>query len=102
MKNLVTIVIPCKNEEKYIGHLLTSLSQQVGIGNTRILVADADSTDTTIDIIKLYDDVLNIEVIEGGPVSVGRNEHQHPRTKCTEWSLTWHRCFVLLRLVHLQ
>jgi glycosyltransferase involved in cell wall biosynthesis len=73
MKNLVTIVIPCKNEEKYIGHLLDSLSQQVGIGNTRIIIADADSTDNTINVVKLYDDVLNIEVIKGGPVSVGRN-----------------------------
>ena len=73
MKDLVTIIIPCKNEEKYIGHLLDSLSQQVGIGNTRILVADANSTDNTLQVVKLYDDVLNIEVIPGGPVSVGRN-----------------------------
>jgi glycosyltransferase involved in cell wall biosynthesis len=73
LQDFVTIVIPCKNEEKYIGHLLDSLSQQANIGNTRILIADADSTDTTIDIIKLYDDVLNVEVIKGGPVSVGRN-----------------------------
>jgi glycosyltransferase involved in cell wall biosynthesis len=73
MKDLFTIIIPCKNEEKYIGHLLDSLSQQVGIGNTRILVADANSTDNTLQVVKLYDDVLNIEVIQGGPVSVGRN-----------------------------
>ena len=73
MKDLVTIIIPCKNEEKYIGHLLDSLSQQVGIGNTRIIVADAYSTDNTISVVKLYVDVLNIEVIPGGPVSVGRN-----------------------------
>jgi len=73
LQDLVTIIIPCKNEEKYIGYLLDSLSQQMGIGNTRILVADADSTDNTINVVKLYNDVLNIEVIKGGPVSVGRN-----------------------------
>jgi biofilm PGA synthesis N-glycosyltransferase PgaC len=73
MKEFVTIVIPCKNEEKYIGHLLDSLSQQVSIGGVRVIIADADSTDTTLDVIKLYDDVLNIEVIKGGPVSIGRN-----------------------------
>ena len=73
MKDLLTIVIPCKNEETYIGHLLESLSQQVGIGSTRIIVADADSTDNTLQVVKLYKDVLNIEVIKGGPVSVGRN-----------------------------
>ncbi len=73
MKDLVTIIIPCKNEENYIGHLLESLSQQNGIGGVRILIADADSTDNTLQVIKLYNDVLNIEVIKGGPVSVGRN-----------------------------
>ena len=73
MKDLVTIIVPCKNEEHYIGHLLESLSQQNGIGGVRILIADADSTDNTLQVIKLYNDVLNIEVIKGGPVSVGRN-----------------------------
>ncbi len=73
MKELVTIVIPCKNEEKYIGRLLEDLSQQHGIRDVRILVADADSTDSTVSIVKLYDDLLNIEVIKGGTVSVGRN-----------------------------
>ena len=73
MKDLVTIVIPCKNEEKYIGNLLESLSQQNSIGGVRILIADADSTDNTVAVVKLYDDLLNIELIPGGPVSVGRN-----------------------------
>jgi len=73
MKDLVTIVIPCKNEQHYIGHLLESLSEQVGIGGVRILIADADSTDNTLQVIKLYDDILNLEVIKGGPVSIGRN-----------------------------
>jgi biofilm PGA synthesis N-glycosyltransferase PgaC len=73
MKELVTIVIPCKNEEKYIGRLLEDLSQQIGIRDVRIIVADADSTDTTVSVVKTYDDFLNIEVITGGPVSVGRN-----------------------------
>jgi glycosyltransferase involved in cell wall biosynthesis len=73
MEDLLTIVIPCKNEEKYIGHLLEDLSQQSDIGNVRVIVADADSTDNTVPTIKLYTDVLNIEIIKGGPVSVGRN-----------------------------
>jgi glycosyltransferase involved in cell wall biosynthesis len=73
MQDLLTIVIPCKNEEKYIGHLLEDLSQQSDIGNVRVIVADADSTDNTVPTIKLYTDVLNIEIIKGGPVSVGRN-----------------------------
>jgi biofilm PGA synthesis N-glycosyltransferase PgaC len=73
MKDLVTIVIPCKNEEKYIGHLLESLSEQVDIGGVRIIIADANSTDNTVSTVKLYDDILNLEIIKGGSVSVGRN-----------------------------
>ena len=43
----ITIVIPCKNEENYIHHLLDSLRSQ-DIGNTRIIIADC-STDNTRD-----------------------------------------------------
>ena len=73
MKDLLTIVIPCKNEENYIVPLLESLSQQYGISDVRIIIADADSTDSTVPLINTYKDELNIEVIKGGPVSVGRN-----------------------------
>jgi glycosyltransferase involved in cell wall biosynthesis len=67
----LTIVIPCKNEERYIGHLLNSLRLQK-IGNTRIIIADC-STDSTRDIIANNRSFLNVEIIDGGPVAVARN-----------------------------
>jgi len=73
MKTLITIVIPCKNEEQYIGKLLTSLMSQRELDGVRIIIADAHSTDRTLEIIKFYQAFLNIEIIEGGSVSVGRN-----------------------------
>ena len=73
MKELLTIVIPCKNEERYIGHVFESIQKQKFITGVRIIVADAGSTDKTLDIIKIYQQALPIEVIEGGKVSVGRN-----------------------------
>jgi glycosyltransferase involved in cell wall biosynthesis len=75
MERLLTIIIPCKNEENYIGILLHNLSQQFCIEGVRIIVADADSTDNTLAIVKHYqhNTMLNIEVIKGGTVSVGRN-----------------------------
>lgn len=73
MKNLLTIVIPCKNEEHYIGNLLEDLSRQIEISGVRIIVADANSTDSTLAVVNQYSQKLNIEVIQGGPVSVGRN-----------------------------
>jgi glycosyltransferase involved in cell wall biosynthesis len=73
MKELVTIIIPCKNEEHYIGHLLEDLYRQSTISDVRIIVADADSTDNTLHVVEQYKNKLNLEVIKGGTVSVGRN-----------------------------
>ena len=70
---LVTIVIPCKNEELYIGGLLRDLYIQHYLRDTRIIVADANSTDNTLHEIDYWKKWLNIEVIQGGSVSKGRN-----------------------------
>ena len=67
----ITIVVPCKNEENYIAHLLMHLRQQ-SIGNTRIIIADC-STDRTREVIQTMKGELNIDVIEGGPVSLAKN-----------------------------
>ena len=67
----ITIVIPCKNEENYIAHLLMHLRQQ-SIGNTRIIIADC-STDNTREVIEIMKGELNVEVIDGGPVSLAKN-----------------------------
>jgi len=67
----ITIVIPCKNEENYIPYLLTHLRNQM-IGNTRIIIADC-STDNTREIIQATKGNLNVEIIEGGPVSIAKN-----------------------------
>jgi glycosyltransferase involved in cell wall biosynthesis len=71
LKDKITIVIPCKNEENYIHHLLESLRLQE-LRNTRIIIADC-STDNTRLVIKDYSSFLNIEVIDGGPVSIAKN-----------------------------
>jgi glycosyltransferase involved in cell wall biosynthesis len=67
----ITIVVPCKNEERYIHYLLDSLRKQ-DIGQTRIIIADA-STDDTRAVIAANKGTLNVEVIEGGPVSIAKN-----------------------------
>ena len=67
----ITIVVPCKNEENYIAHLLMHLRQQ-DIGNTRIIIADC-STDKTREVIQIMKGDLNVEIIDGGPVSIAKN-----------------------------
>ena len=67
----ITIVVPCKNEENYISHLLMHLRRQ-SIGDTKIIIADC-STDRTREVIQIMKGELNIDVIEGGPVSLAKN-----------------------------
>ena len=71
LEEKITIVVPCKNEELYIGHLLDALRAQ-DIGNTRIIIADC-STDNTRQVIKDSQSDLNVEIIQGGPVSEAKN-----------------------------
>jgi len=71
LQDKITIVVPCKNEEDYISYLLEHLKEQ-NIGNTRIIIADC-STDNTRQVIEENKGNLNVEVIEGGPVSVAKN-----------------------------
>lgn len=74
--NELTIVIPAKNEAKLIPRLLTSLTTQdySKMSNTRVLVADANSTDGTPDIVMSFRDRLNVGIIRGGMPSFGRNQ----------------------------
>ena len=67
----ITIVVPCKNEENYIHHLLDSLRGQ-NIGDTRVIIADC-STDATKQVIKNNSTGLTVEIIDGGPVSIAKN-----------------------------
>jgi glycosyltransferase involved in cell wall biosynthesis len=71
LSDKITIVIPCKNEEEYIPYLLMHLSNQM-IGNTRIIIADC-STDNTRNVIQETKGRLNVEIIDGGPVSIAKN-----------------------------
>lgn len=71
IEDKITIVVPCKNEENYIAHLLMHLRQQE-IGNTRIIIADC-STDNTREVIQVMKGDLNVEIIEGGTVSFAKN-----------------------------
>lgn len=71
LSDKITIVVPCKNEENYIHHLLDALRNQ-DIGNTKIIIADY-STDNTRQVIKKNAGFLNIQIIDGGPVSIAKN-----------------------------
>jgi glycosyltransferase involved in cell wall biosynthesis len=71
----LTIVIPAKNEVGMLPRLLNSLCEQdyEAMGRTRVLVADAGSTDGTVEAALAFQGRLRIEVIPGGLPAVGRN-----------------------------
>src|ERR1700723_2191422 len=71
----LTIVIPAKNEVAMLPRLLESLCRQdyEGMRETRVLVADAGSTDGTVEVALSFRDRLRVEVVPGGLPSVGRN-----------------------------
>jgi glycosyltransferase involved in cell wall biosynthesis len=71
----LTIVIPAKNEVEMLPKLLESLCRQdyEGMARTRVVVADAGSTDGTVEAALGFCDRLKVEVVAGGLPSVGRN-----------------------------
>ncbi|NQV90235.1 glycosyltransferase [Candidatus Uhrbacteria bacterium] len=65
---MLTIVIPTKNEEASLPRLLESIQKQTLLP-AQIIVADAQSTDTTRKIATAF----GATVVEGGLISYGRN-----------------------------
>jgi glycosyltransferase involved in cell wall biosynthesis len=54
IKEYLSIVIPCKNEEFYILKTLESIQQQNFSNELQIIIADAQSTDKTRELINQF------------------------------------------------
>lgn len=79
LKNLLTIVIPCKNEKGIIQKTLDLLNHQKDISNVKVIVCDASNDGITrpnlLDRLE-YDsntDLFNLYVMDGGLPSKARN-----------------------------
>jgi len=70
MKDLLTIVIPCKNENENIYECIGFIAKQVGCSGTKIIIADTYDDEESIWWLwkaqNEYKYSLNIEVIKGG------------------------------------
>jgi len=70
MNNLLTIVIPCKNEKDNIYECIGFIAKQVGFAGTRVIIADTSDEDISLDFLEYtknnYRYSLNIELIKGG------------------------------------
>lgn len=65
---LLSIIIISKNEENYLPRLLASIKRQ-NFKDFEIILSDAQSSDKTKDIAKLFD----VRITRGGVPGVGRN-----------------------------
>jgi len=67
-KRKLSIIIPTKNEEKYLPLLLKKLKKQ-SFQDFEIIVADNDSKDKTVKIAKKF----GCKIVKGGLPAIGRN-----------------------------
>ena len=79
MKDLVTIVIPCKNEKNVILKTLDLLNYQAGIHNVKVIICDASNDGITkSDLIARLEsknrrDTFDLYITEGGLPAIARN-----------------------------
>ena len=76
MSSFITVIIPCKNEENYIGDTLLSLNNQKNIEGVKVIILDGNSTDNTIGVINNIKKKVKYEILieKGGKVSYARNK----------------------------
>ena len=68
---MISIIIPAKNEEKYLPSLLKSIKEQEEIREEyELILADAGSTDCTVEIARSF----SCRIVSGGLPAKGRNE----------------------------
>ena len=76
MSSFITVIIPCKDEENYIGDTLLSLNNQKNIEGVKVIILDGNSTDNTIGVINNIKKKVKygIFIEKGGKVSYARNK----------------------------
>jgi glycosyltransferase involved in cell wall biosynthesis len=86
IKNLLTIVIPCKNERFRIKKILQDLNNQNDIKGTKVFIADSsDDISTRLYINSEQKNICDIKIIEGGLPSVAR--HNGAKLSTTPYTL---------------
>lgn len=74
LKNLLSIVIPCKNEGKTILKTLDLLGYQENIDGICVIICDSSDDSTTREsILKRKNDPFDLKIIDGGLPSKARN-----------------------------
>jgi rhamnosyltransferase len=83
----ISVVIPTKNGEKWIGECLEAVHSQQGVGQVEVVLVDSGSTDGTLDIARRYP-VRIVEIPAGA--------FHHARTRNYAATLTAGKYLVFL------
>ena len=73
LQKYLTIVIPCKNEGAIVFKTLDLLNYQRGIQDVSVIVSDNSDDGTKEKLQNRTGDKFNLQIIDGGYPSVGRN-----------------------------
>ena len=80
----ISVVVPCKNEEKYISRCVNSLLRQEGAAlEMEVVVVDNGSTDNTLELLKSFGSNITYHVCPDLPIAGLRNYGVEKSTK--EW-----------------
>lgn len=82
----VTVVIPAYNEASYIDRLLEALIRQ-NYPHFDVIVSDARSNDGTEEVIKKYQDKLNIQFIQSPPQGPAAGRNKGAEAATGQWLL---------------
>lgn len=76
MNNLLTVVIPCKNEGYGIYECLKNLSNQIFIGGVNVVIADNSDMESgyLLESQRDFEKIIKIKIIKGGYPSKARYE----------------------------
>ena len=69
-KSFLSIVVPCFNVEKYVREALDSIVAQSQLPD-EVIVIDDGSTDSTIDVLRLYETHENFRIIQTANCGLG-------------------------------
>lgn len=82
---MISIVIPCLNEEDYVGDLLNDIAHQHDTLEFEVVVVDSDSEDDTINVARAFTDALPLTVIELEERGVSRARNAGADAASGEW-----------------
>ncbi|MFP4360174.1 MAG: glycosyltransferase [Alphaproteobacteria bacterium] len=68
----ISVIIPCYNAERWVGHAIQSVLDQKGVA-VEVIVIDDGSTDGSLDVIKSFGDRIRFETGPNRGVCAARN-----------------------------